>query len=104
VLRELDDAQDGGSGFSFTDLGADRSGVRLAERATADQASARKVQQLLADPALQESVFMADFRDLPEFMPAAEFDARFGTVGSPAYLALLEEIENRISRLPLFLP
>jgi len=49
-------------------------------------------------------VFMADFRDLPEFMPAAEFEARFGTVGSPAYLALLEEIENRISRLPLFLP
>lgn len=104
VLRELDDAQDGGSGFSFTDLGADRSGVRLAERATADQASARKVQQLLADPALQESVFMADFGDLPEFMPAAEFEARFGTVGSPAYLAILEDIEGRISRLPLFLP
>ncbi|MEZ5490964.1 MAG: hypothetical protein R3F50_11680 [Gammaproteobacteria bacterium] len=100
LLKELDDSQ-GGSGFSFADIGADRTGVRFAELAIASPASARAVQSLLAAQP-EETLFMADFKDLPEFMPEAEFIARFGGVDQPAYNAVLEEIESRIAATQFF--
>lgn len=101
LLKELEDAQAGGSGFSFTDLGADRTGVRLAELAVSSPENAAAVQQVLAN-ANDETVFMAEFRNLPEFMPQAEFVERFGGVGSDAYNAVLTDIEQRIDATPLF--
>src|SRR5690606_25129953 len=90
-----------GSGFSFPDLGADRSGVRLAELALADAQTARAVQNLLAaSPA--ESAFMADFRDLPEGLDAESFAADYGDTNSPAYQAVVDEIDRRIDAIPLF--
>jgi hypothetical protein len=106
LLKELDDSQAGGSGFSFTDLGADRTGVRLAELAISNAENALAVQKLLSGSLgrkLEESVFMAEFRDLPEFMPEAEFKQRFTEVGSPAYNAVANDIEARISQMPLFM-
>lgn len=100
LLKELEDSQ-GGSGFSFTDIGADRSGVRFAELAIADAETARAVQSMVvANPT--EPLFMAEFHDLPEFMAEAEFISRFGGVGQPAYNAVISDIENRISAMPLF--
>lgn len=101
LLKELEDSQAGGSGFSFTDLGADRTGVRLAELASSNAANAAAVQQMLAG-VTEESVFMAEFRDLPEFMPAAEFSERFGGIGTTAYEAVAADIEQRIDATPLF--
>ncbi len=100
LLKELDDSQ-GGSGFSFTDIGADRTGVRFAELATRDGATAQAVQNLLiAQPT--EALFMAEFRDLPESMPEAEFLRRYGGVGAPAYNAVTDDIESRINATRLF--
>jgi len=65
LFKELDDSRSG-SGFSFTDLAADRAGVRFAESATGPNAA--RLQGLLADKA-EESLFMPRVRDLPEFMP-----------------------------------
>ena len=97
LFKELDDSRSG-SGFSFTDLAADRAGVRFAESATGPKAA--KVQGLLADNA-DESVFAPRVRDLPEFMPEAEFVKRFGGVDTPRYREVAEEIERRIAALEI---
>jgi len=100
LLKELDDSQ-GGSGFSFTDIGADRTGVRFAELAVRNPTTAAAVQRLLQEQP-NEDLFMAEFRDLPEFMAEAEFLRRFGGVGAPAYNETIEEIETRIASTRFF--
>ena len=40
--------------------------------------------------------------DLPDHMPDAEFKRRFGAVDSPAYNALVAEIDRRIAALPIY--
>jgi hypothetical protein len=42
------------------------------------------------------------FKDLPEGLPESEFKRRFGGVGAPAYVHMLEEIERRIATLALY--
>jgi uncharacterized protein YfiM (DUF2279 family) len=97
LFKEVADSR-GGSGFSFTDLAADRAGVRFAEAATGSNAD--RIQDLLAD-GVEESFFMPEARDLPEFMPEAEFVRRFGGVGAPAYREVAEDIEQRIAALEI---
>ena len=67
--KEMQDAQ-GGSGFSFVDLTADKAGTRFGEMATANPASARKIQQAMAK-IKDYTDFMPDPRTLPEHMDAA---------------------------------
>ena len=100
LLKELDDAG-GGSGFSCTDLGADRAGVRMTVVATRDVASAREIQQFLAGGP-DEATFMPDFLDLPELMPNAEFKAKYGAVGSPRYQQVADDIERRLDTIALY--
>src|SRR5690606_3669760 len=71
LLKELDDVESG-SGFSFNDLGADRTGVRFAELAVADPDSARALQEKL-QAGVEEALFMPDFSDLAEFLPPEAF-------------------------------
>lgn len=97
LFKEVDDSR-GGSGFSFNDLAADRAGVRLGELATASQDSALKLQQRLGG-GLHEADFMPSVEGLPEFMPEAEFKARFGGIGAPAYDKMMQEIERRVAGL-----
>ena len=97
LLKEEEDAGKG-SGFSFTDLAADRAGVRLGERATGD-AAAHVRQQLAA--ARTDADLLPDVRDLPEFMPQAEFDRRFGPVGSARYQRIIEHIDALLGAHPL---
>lgn len=100
LLKELDDS-DGGSGFSFTDIGADRTGVRFAELAVGSVQSARSVQDRLSF-GVEEGDFMAEFRDLPEFMDAATFASIYGGVGTPRYNAVINDIESRIASVRMF--
>lgn len=100
LYKELKDSR-GGSGFSFTDLAADRAGTRLGELATRSPAQARKLQQRLAG-GVDASAYFPGIRDLPEFMNEAEFQRRFGGVGAPAYERMLAEIDGRIGRLSLY--
>ena len=97
LIKEEEDASKG-SGFSFTDLAANRAGVRLGERATGEAAA--QVQQRLA-AVRSDADLLPDFRDLPEFMPQAEFDRRFGPIGSPRYLKVIERIDARLAAHPL---
>lgn len=97
LFKELDDSR-GGSGFSFTDLAANRAGVRFAQSATGPRAA--RVQELIADGA-DEALFMPPVKDLPEFMPEDEFVRRFGGPGDPRYRQVADEIERRIAALAL---
>ena len=103
LYKELNDAQ-GGSGFSFNDLAADRAGTRFAERATAGESSARQQQQAFAvsTPSGPAAVLLPKVEDLPENMQLPEFSRRFGSVDGPAALRVRADIERRLGVLPLY--
>jgi hypothetical protein len=98
LAKEESDVQSG-SGFSFTDIAYDRAGARLGESGTGPRAA--DVRERLARLA-QDKALAPAFSDLPEYMPQALFVRRFGSVGSPAYLAQISEIERRLSSHPLY--
>jgi hypothetical protein len=97
LMKEEEDAGKG-SGFSFTDLAANRAGVRLGERAMGNSAPA--LQQYLSI-AHDDADLLPDFRDLPEFMPQSEFDRRFGPIGGPRYQEVIDRIDARLDAHPL---
>jgi hypothetical protein len=95
LLKEELDA-DGGSGFSFADLLADRAGTTFAEVATRDEARAAAVQERIAAGFRVDELFpQAD--DLPEGIPDAELQSRYGGVGGSLYRRTAEEIERRVA-------
>ncbi|HSF57579.1 MAG TPA: hypothetical protein VLD83_05880 [Candidatus Binatia bacterium] len=98
-LKEQLDAEDGGSGFSFADMLANAAGTRFAVAAMRDQSSARAMQERLAR-GFDLDVFFPPADDLPEDIPAAEFESRYGGVGGPGYRAIVDEINRRLDALP----
>jgi hypothetical protein len=99
--KELSDAQEGGSGFSFIDLTADKAGTRFGEIATASPESARQL-QLAMSQIKDYTDFMPDPRDLPEKMQEADFKNRYGSINSMAYKALSKKIDARIAAIPMY--
>lgn len=97
AMKEVGDTR-GGSGFSFTDIAVNRAGARLGELAVRDP---RRVQTLLAAAPPDHDLLPA-VADLPEFMGRAEFEARFGAVGAPAYQAMLARIDARLDALDAY--
>ena len=102
LYKELRDTRHG-SGFSFTDLAADRAGSRFGEAGTHSEESARRLQQRMAG-SREPSAYFPAYADLPEFMNEAEFHRRFGGVGEPPYRRQVDAIEARIAALPLYRP
>ncbi len=98
--KELSDAQ-GGSGFSFIDLAADKAGTRFGEIATASPENARQVQKAMLN-IKDYTDFMPDPRDLPEHMDEDEFKQRYQSVNSPAYQEILKLIDARIAASPIY--
>lgn len=96
LYKEVSDSR-GGSGFSFSDLAADRAGTRLGERAVRNPAW---LQERLAAGAA-ESDLLPDITDLPEFLSAEDFGKRYGHVEAPPYLLMMREIETRLDTLAL---
>jgi hypothetical protein len=94
LFKELDDAG-GGSGFSFTDVAADRAGVVVAEVATRDDRGARYVQDFFTSMP-QEEDFMPYALDLPELIPNDQFRRDYGNINDPRYLAVIDDIESRL--------
>lgn len=100
VYKEVKDAR-GGSGFSFTDLAADRAGTQFGERAAVSEKSARALQARVALGPV-EADFMPPALDLPEGLSEAEFKRRFGSTDSAAYRDVTRQIETRLQRLALY--
>lgn len=99
LWKEEEDAREG-SGFSFTDLAADRAGTRLGQALTRPAAAHVLLQRLAAGT--PESDITPVIADLAEFMAEAEFVRRFGGVGAPAYQRELDRINQRIGALGLY--
>jgi len=100
LFKEVKDA-DGGSGFSFADLAADRTGTKFGELATGSTRQARRVQQQVA-AGITEPDIMPSIRGLPEAMQQAEFERRFGGIDSPRYHQVSDEIERRVAGCRLY--
>jgi uncharacterized protein YfiM (DUF2279 family) len=101
IYKEVDDARRG-SGFSFSDLAADRAGTLFGLLSTRSADSAKLLHSRLAATALREDDMMPAITGLPDNLPEAEFARRFGGVGGPGYTSLAAEIERRLTQLPLF--
>jgi len=95
VIKELKDANAGGSGFSFGDLTADAAGERLAEVATTDVPSAVAMQQRLGAIS-NTSELMPDVHDLPEGIHADEFEEKYGGAGGALTDSLVAVITDRL--------
>jgi len=100
-IKELLDSNAGGSGFSFVDLAADRSGLAFAEMATRTEEDARQLQQFMSDLPAEQQLF-PDFSDLPENMSNQQFRSRYGDLNDARYLSMVAEIDQRLQRLPFY--
>ena len=98
--KELSDAQ-GGSGFSFVDLAADKAGTRFGEMATSSPEGARKLQKKISE-IKDYTDFMPDPSGLLEHMDDAEFKQRYESVDSPVYQELSKQIDERIAATPIY--
>jgi hypothetical protein len=103
MIGELKEAKDSekSSGFSFTDIGADRAGVKLAKRAVSGESEALRIQQVLAN-SHSEDIFFPRFTDLPEGLSTAVFRQRYGDVNSREYKRVISEIDRRIFNTRVF--
>ena len=102
LSKELADARSG-SGFSFTDLAADRAGTRFGELAVRSPDTARAWRARLAAQTT-EADFMPAVDGLPEYLSESELRRRYGEVGSPAYQEVLDEVDRRVSACPMYRP
>lgn len=100
LYKEIDDARHG-SGFSFVDALADRSGTLLGECAVGPARTARELKARLATGVV-EAELLPPFADLPEGLSAAEFERGYGGMQGARTRALLAEIERRLARLALY--
>lgn len=97
-FKELQDRIRGGTGFDFTDLAANNSGIRLSDRMMAVRGGAWD--RLVARIAGEEDVIVA-FEGIPGRLTDEEFTARYGTLDSAAYAAEFNAIEAKIDALGL---
>jgi len=97
-FKELADSQ-GGSGFSFSDLVADRAGIQFAELAL-DSSGALRMQRM-AQELTEEEVFFPSLTGLPEDMQQQVFEERGGNE-SDYYKDHLTIINDRINHLTLY--
>lgn len=97
LSKEINDSR-GGSGFSFSDLAADRAGTAFGALAVSPGGTfeARTAGRLSEDDVMPELAGLVD--NLPE----AEFLQRFGGVNGPEYNRVLAEIDRRIAACRLY--
>ncbi len=100
-FKEMMDSGKGGSGFSFVDLAADRTGIRFAEVALDTVGGARRVQEM-ALQLVEERTFFPSIEGLPEGIPQAEFEERYGGVEGHLYREYVKDITTRFYQVPLY--
>lgn len=96
--KELADSLPSGSGFSFVDLAADRSGMHAAE-ALGNPARAAEAAALLAR-ADDELLLPAALARAPEGLSEAQFLARFGSTESARFNAAARTIDAALPLAP----
>jgi hypothetical protein len=97
-FKELLDSGEGGSGFSFVDLAADRAGIAFVTLATASESQARDLQEHVMAYA-SEVTFFPDTSGLVEGLSDEQFRAQYGEVQSLRYRQQVELIDLRIAQV-----
>ncbi|MEM9302801.1 MAG: hypothetical protein AAGE01_11850 [Pseudomonadota bacterium] len=100
LQKELADTGPGGSGFSFVDMVANRSGILLAVAATRNDDTAREVQEALQDGFLTEEL-LPPIEGLPEGISADDFQRLYGGLNGRGTRQQVAEIRSRIAATPL---
>lgn len=100
-LKEMLDANGSGSGFSFVDITADKTGIKFTEYAVHSNATAKLI-LAFAQKGLKESDLFPNVSALPEGLSEEEFKRMFNDVESDNYQALLNDIDVRINQMPMF--
>ena len=100
LYKEIDDS-DGGSGFSFKDLAADRAGTQLGQIMTTTAEQAKDIRHRLGQDLRIEDL-IPDLQGLEENMPEATFKARYGSIEDRRYLDVVADIDRRIAASSLF--
>ncbi|WP_430387274.1 hypothetical protein [Blastomonas fulva] len=92
--KELADSSEGGSGFSFVDLAADRSGERFAMAAVKPQLARTVRTRLVA--ITQDQILPPELLTRPEGLDQAAFERDYTAVDSPEYAAALRAIDRML--------
>ena len=100
-MKEVLDANRGGSGFSFADLVADTAGNLFATHLSQATPEVIKATQILAHRA-DENLYMPSITRKQEGLSQAEFQRQFGSTDSDKYQAEVAAIHNEILALPLY--
>ena len=96
--KEVSDSGHGGTGFSFVDLSADRSGIRFGTRATDEETAASTAQHLQSVDAGELLPLKA--LALAEGMSEAEFSGKFATTQSKEYARMVARIDRVLAGQP----
>lgn len=99
-FKELLDAN-GGSGFSFADLLADRVGTRFAVLATSNDTDAYRLQQHFG-LRVHERSFMPEHIGLPEGIDQATFERTYANTQSQEYKVMIADIDRRLAATELY--
>jgi hypothetical protein len=94
--KELDDSLAEGSGFSFVDIAADRSGLQVARRATEPASAVASAQELAK--ATEQQLFPLTLLAAREGLSEPQFLARYGTIASRDYQAAVAAIDRTLAR------
>ncbi|WP_300456120.1 hypothetical protein [Desulfobacula sp.] len=100
LAKEVEDA-DGGSGFSFADLAADKAGVKMGDMAIASPEQALLFQDKMA-AIKTETEFMPPIDRLPEGIMELEFKKKYTDLDSDAYTLINNEIDKRIRNCQVY--
>ena len=93
VAKEILDAQDGGSGFSFADLAADMAGVHFASRLIERPERVKAMRFRVAD-------FAVGPKGLEEGLAMKDFEKKYGGTTDARYVKVRDDIARRVRELP----
>lgn len=98
--KEFLDSNNGGSGFSFADLQADRAGTRFAMIVTKSVSHAQHAQLILAK--ITDEQLLPDHDGLQEGIYEARFNESYRDVKSKKYQQTIKAIDAKLKALPLY--
>ena len=100
-FKELLDSSQGGSGFSFADLAADRAGTLFAQRISRNPQQATALIERLDRP-LREPDLMISIDQLPEGLTQSQFEQHYRDLDSDNYQQIIHRIDTDLNSLKLY--
>ncbi len=100
-IKELLDANRGGSGFDATDLVADLSGAKFSNFISSNKHNALRTQSLLTSNS-SERVFFPDIADYPSTIKSDDFEGVTGESKDEMLSNLIADLQNDVQRLSLY--